>query len=105
MFPIGFTSARAEALAAGQIVCTTMSIGVWLSIPDRTGLKILVPVEPFSAAAPVVNKTNLVTVDVLENRRDEVEAVVAALINLSREFNSNPGAWVEAMLNSRSGSR
>lgn len=99
--PIGFTSARAEALAAGQIECTTMSIGVWLSIPDRTGLKIMVPVADFGAAAPVVNKTNLVPVDVLENRRDDVEAVVRALIRLSREFNSNPQAWVDAMLVSR----
>jgi NitT/TauT family transport system substrate-binding protein len=99
--PIGFTSARAEALAAGQIDCTTISIGVWLSIPDRTGLKILVPVAEFGDAAPVVNKTNLVTTDTLANRGDEVQAVVAALINLSREFNSNPQAWVEAMMNSR----
>ncbi len=96
--PIGFTSARAEALAAGQIDCTTMSIGVWLSIPDRSGLKIMVPVADFGAAAPVVNKTNLVTVETLENRRDDVVAVVRALIRLSREFNANPQAWVDAML-------
>jgi NitT/TauT family transport system substrate-binding protein len=99
--PIGFTSARAEALAAGQIECTTMSIGVWLSIPDRTGLKILVPVADFGAAAPVVNKTNLVTTDTLAARGDEVEAVVRALIKLSRDFNENPQMWVDAMLVSR----
>lgn len=99
--PIGFTSARAEALAAGQVDCATMSIGVWLSIPDRTGLRIVVPVAEYGDAAPVVNKVNVVTADTLENRRDEVEAVIRALTLLSREFNANPSAWVEAMLESR----
>ena len=99
--PIGFTSARAEALAAGQVDCATMSIGVWLSIPDRTGLQILVPVGPYGDAAPVVNKVNVVPADVLANRRDDVEAVIRALTNLSRYFNANPRAWVDAMLVSR----
>ena len=99
--PIGFTSARATALAAGQIDCTTISIGVWLSIPDRTGLKILVPVADYGDAAPVVNKVNVVTAETLANRADDIEAVVAALIKLSREFNSNPQAWVDAMIVSR----
>ncbi|MHA1559114.1 MAG: ABC transporter substrate-binding protein [Alphaproteobacteria bacterium] len=99
--PIGFTSARAEALAAGQIDCATMSIGVWLSIPDRTDLRIVVPVGPYGDAAPVVNKVNVVTADTLATRGDQVEAVVRALIALSREFNSNPQAWVDAMLVSR----
>ncbi len=99
--PIGFSSVRGQALAAGQIDCTTVSIGVWLSIPDRTGLKILVPVAPYGDAAPVVNKFNVVTAATLENRRDDVEAVIRALIKLSREFNADPQAWVDAMVVSR----
>lgn len=98
---IGAPPARAEALAAGQIECTTMSIGVWLSIPDHTGLKILVDVGPYGEAAPVVNKANIVTAETLENRADDVEAVVRALIKLSREFNANPQAWVDAMTAAR----
>ncbi len=98
---IGAPAARGEALAAGQIDCTTMSIGVWLSMPVHTGLHILVPVAEYGDAAPVVNKVNIVTAETLANRGDEVEAVLRALIRLSRDFNSNPQAWVDAMLAAR----
>ena len=74
-----------------------MSIGVWLSIPDKTGLSILVPQGAYYKAAPVVNKVNVVPADVLANRRDEVVAVVRALMKISRDFNANPEAWAEAM--------
>ncbi len=98
---IGAPPARGEALAAGQIDCTTMSIGVWLSMPDHTGLHILVNVADYGAAAPVVNKVNIVTTDTLANRGDEVKAVVRALIKLSRDFNENPQMWVDAMTTAR----
>jgi NitT/TauT family transport system substrate-binding protein len=98
---IGAPAARAEALAAGQIDCTTMSIGVWLSIPDKAGLHILVPVAEYGARAPVVNKVNIVSADTLANRGDDIEAVLRALIRLSREFNADPQAWVEAMMDAR----
>ncbi len=39
---LGQPSVRAQALAAGQVDATTMSIGVWLSIPDKTGLSVLI---------------------------------------------------------------
>ncbi len=41
-----------RALAAGQIDATTMSIGVWMSIPDKTGFHILIDQGPYYAAAP-----------------------------------------------------
>ena len=78
-----------------------MSIGTWKSIPDPTGLKILVPVGQYGDAAPVVNKVSVVTAETLATRGDEVAAVVRALIKLSWEFNENPQAWVGAMLVSR----
>lgn len=99
--PIGFTSARAEALAAGQVECATMSIGVWLSIPDRSGLRIVVPVAEYGDAAPVVNKVNVVRAETLEERYDDVVAVIRALTELSRHYNENPDAWVQDMLQVR----
>jgi NitT/TauT family transport system substrate-binding protein len=60
-----------------------------------------VPVAEYGDAAPVVNKVNIVTAETLANRGDEVEAVIRALIKLSRDFNSNPQAWVDAMLVAR----
>lgn len=98
---IGQPPARGQALAAGQIDATTMSIGVWQSIPDRTGLHVLVGVADYGDAAPVVNKVNVVTPEILETRRADVEAVVRALTKLSRDFNNNPQMWVDAMVTAR----
>lgn len=94
---LGQPPVRAQALAAGQIDATTMSIGVWLSIPDREGLSVLIPQDAYFEAAPVVNKVNVVSTNVLETRRDEVVAVVSALVRISRDFAQDPGAWADAM--------
>ena len=94
---LGQPAVRAQALAAGQIDATTMSIGVWLSIPDHTGLSVLIAQGAYYDAAPVVNKVNVVSADVLANRRDEVVAVVRALVKISRDFAANPNAWAAAM--------
>ena len=98
---IGQPNVRAQALAAGQIDATTMSIGVWLSIPDRTGLAVLVPVDDYFAAAPVINKVNVVPDAVLSAKHDQVAAVVRALIKASRDFASQPELWVDAMAMAR----
>lgn len=94
---LGQPSVRAQALAAGQVDATTMSIGVWLSIPDRSGLSVLIAQGAYYEAAPVVNKVNVVSADVLANRRDEVVAVVRALVKISRDFAADPSAWAGAM--------
>src|SRR5690606_15530740 len=86
------------ALAVGQVDATTMSIGVWSSLPDKSGLKVLVDQDDYYAAAPVVNKVNIVTTATLETRGDEVEAVIRALIRLSRDVAENPDQWVDAMV-------
>lgn len=99
--PIGQPAARGQALAAGQIDATTMSIGIYMGIPDKTGLHLLVSAGDYAAAAPIVNKVNVVTAETLANRRAEVVAVIRALTKLSREFNSDPSKWVEAMVVAR----
>ena len=98
---LGQPPVRAQALAAGRIDATTMSIGVWMSIPDRAGLSVLVPQDAYFAAAPVVNKVNVVMTEVLDGRRDDVVAVVRALVRISRDFAADPQAWAAAMANYR----
>jgi NitT/TauT family transport system substrate-binding protein len=98
---LGQPSVRAQALAAGQVDATTMSIGVWLSIPDNTGLTVLIPQDAYYEAAPVVNKVNVVSTEVLASRRAEVVAVVRALVKISRDFAADPNAWAEAMASYR----
>jgi NitT/TauT family transport system substrate-binding protein len=98
---IGQPAIRGQALSAGQIDATTMSIGVWMSLPDHTGLHVLVDQNAYYAGAPVVNKVIVVTDEVLQTRRDEIVAVSRAIVNASREFSNNPDAWVDAMVEAR----
>jgi NitT/TauT family transport system substrate-binding protein len=94
---LGQPAVRAQALAAGRVDATTMSIGVWLSLPDKTGLSVLVDQAAYYEAAPVVSKVNVVSAEVLADRRDEVVAVVRALVRISRDFAEDPDAWAQAM--------
>jgi NitT/TauT family transport system substrate-binding protein len=98
---IGQPNVRAQALAAGQIDATTMSIGVWLSLDDTSGLEIFVDQDAYYAAAPVINKVNVVTDETLEAKRDQVQAVVTAIIKASRDFAASPELWVDAMAEAR----
>ena len=98
---LGQPNIRAQALAAGQIDATTMSIGVWLSLPDKEGLHVLVSQEDYYAAAPVVNKVNIVSTETLEQRRDDVVAVVAALVQISRDIAADPQIWIDGMTEAR----
>ena len=95
---IGQPNVRAQALVAGQIDATTMSIGVWLSIPDKTGFHVLIDQERYYAAAPVINKVNVVTQHVLDERGAEVQGVIRALVKLSRDFAADPDSWAAAMV-------
>ncbi|MGQ7792882.1 ABC transporter substrate-binding protein [Faunimonas sp. B44] len=94
---LGQPNVRGQALAAGQIDATTMSIGVWTSMPEKTGLHVLIDQDAYFAAAPVVNKVNIVTTETMEKRGDDVRAVITALTRASRDFAANPEKWVEAM--------
>ena len=94
---LGQPNLRAQALAAGQVDATTMSIGTWMSLPDKVGLHVLIAPDAYYAAAPVVNKVNVVTDATLADRRADVVAVVRALTLISRDFSANPDAWSTAI--------
>ena len=98
---LGQPAARAQALAARQIDATTMSLGTWVTLPDKTGMHVLVDQDQYFQAAPVVSKVNVVTPEVLEARRPEVVAVVTALTKLARDIVQDPTIWVDAMAQAR----
>jgi len=98
---IGQPNVRAQALAAGQVDATTMSIGVWMSIPDRKGLHVIVDPDAYYTAAPVVQKVNVVTEEVLAERRDDIEGMVRGIIKASRDVAANPTIWVDEMVKLR----
>jgi len=99
--PLGDPAVRAQALQQGRVDATTMSIGVFLAMPDRTGLDILVDAENFYRAAPIVTKVNVVSRDVLAKRGPDVEAVLEALTLAARDFAAEPKLWVDAMTRAR----
>ncbi len=98
---VGAPAQRGTALIAAQIDATTMSVGVFLGLPDRTGIDILVGVDAYQQAASILNKINIVRDEVLETRRPEVVGFVRALVKIARDFNEDPSKWVEGMVVAR----
>lgn len=99
--PLGDPAVRAQVLRQGRVDATTMSIGVFLSMPERTGLNVLVDVDAFYRATPIVTKVNVVPRELLTKRGTELEAVLEALTLASRDFAAKPNLWVEAMKRAR----
>lgn len=97
MVALGQPNVRAQALAAGQVAATTMSIGSYLSLPQHEKLPVLVTVEDYYKAAPVVSKVNAVKTETLETRGKEVDAVIEALTLAARDMAKDKSAWPEAM--------
>jgi NitT/TauT family transport system substrate-binding protein len=93
----GGPAGRGQALIAGQIDATTMSIGAFLGIEDKTNIHIAVTAPEFLANASVLNKVNVVTAAYLETNRADVVAFVTAITQLARDFQANPQAWIDAM--------
>lgn len=98
---LGQPNIRAQALKAGQIDATTMSIGALTALPGHETLPVLVDVDEYFATAPVTSKVNAVTVETLEKRRDDVEKVIEALSLAARDFADNPQSWAEVMAQER----
>jgi NitT/TauT family transport system substrate-binding protein len=98
---LGQPQQRAQALVAGQIDATTMSIGSWTAIDDTPGLATLVGVDAYYRAAPILSKLNIVRTETLADRGADVEAVIAAITLASRDFAAHPDRWVAAMRKAR----
>lgn len=98
---LGQPQARAQALLAGQIDATTMSIGAYTAIDDNPDVTVLVGVDAFFRAAPILSKLNVVRSDTLAEREAEVEAVIEAVTLASRDFAADPALWVAAMRKAR----
>ena len=98
---VGQPMIRAQALAAGQIDATAVTIGTWLTLPSQDGLAVLLDQNIYYQAAPLVTKLNVVTADTAKNRHREVAAVVQAILAASRDFAKDPQIWVDAMVKAR----
>lgn len=99
--PIGPPAQRGAALIAGQVNATTMSIGTYLGLADKTNIHVQVPVDEYLTHAGVLNKVNIVSAAYLESNRDDVVAFLTAITQAARDFAANPQLWVDAMVIAR----
>jgi NitT/TauT family transport system substrate-binding protein len=99
--PVGQPPIRAQALAAGQIDATAVTIGTWLTLPSQDGLRLLLDQADYYQAAPLITKLNVVTAETAKTRAKDVAAVVQAILAASRDFAKNPELWVDAMVKAR----
>jgi len=93
----GGPAGRGQALIGGQIDATTMSIGAFLGIEDKSTIRVAVTAPEFLALASVLNKVNIVRASYLETNRDDVVAFVTAITQLARDFQADPQMWIDAM--------
>lgn len=98
---IGAPATRAQALAAGRIDATTVSVATWESVRKNPGLTVVVNSDDFFTAAPVVQKVNAVTAKALQEKPEHLRRFTAAIIKASRHFAENKQAWVDAMTKRR----
>jgi NitT/TauT family transport system substrate-binding protein len=98
---VGQPPVRAQSLVAGRIDATAISIGVWLAMPDKSGVRAMVDQTSFYKLAPFISKLNVVTADVAKSKAKQVAAVVRGIIMASRDFAKNPKLWVAAMEKAR----
>jgi NitT/TauT family transport system substrate-binding protein len=94
---VGAPNARAQALLAGQIDATTVSLGTWVTVQHQPNVKVLVDVDDYYNSLPLVNKGNAVTTKVLAEKPEALRRFTLALIQTSRYLAENKSAWVDGM--------
>lgn len=101
LVPLGDPQIRAQALSAGRIDATTMSIGAFLAMPDHDRFDIIVDAKAFFDTMPLVSKVDVIRAETLQSRSGDVEKVLEALTLAARDYAADPQKWVEAMIRAR----
>jgi len=98
---MGVPSTRAQALVAGRVDATSLSVGTWVTIQRDPGVRILVDHNTYYENATVVEKVNAVTVKVMDEKPEHLRRFTAAILKASRYFAENQEAWVAAVTKRR----
>jgi NitT/TauT family transport system substrate-binding protein len=101
MIAIGSPSTRAQALVAGRVDATTLSIGSWATIRKEAGIKVLVDQDVYFDTATVVQKVNAATTKVIQEKPEHLRRLTSAIVRASRYFAENQEAWVDAIVKRR----
>src|SRR4029077_8784211 len=98
---IGTPSTRAQALVAGRVDATTLSLATWATIQKEPGVKLLVDSDTYFDKATVVEKVNAATSKVIDEKPEHLRRFTAAILKASRHFAENQDSWVDAMAKRR----
>ncbi|MBM4263426.1 MAG: ABC transporter substrate-binding protein [Deltaproteobacteria bacterium] len=98
---MGVPSTRAQALVAGRIDATSMSVGTWVTIQRESGVRVLVDHNTFFENATVVEKVNAATAKVIEEKPEQLRRFTAAIVKTARHFADNQESWVNAITKRR----
>jgi NitT/TauT family transport system substrate-binding protein len=101
MVAMGVPSTRAQALVAGRVDATTMSVGTWATIQREAGVKILVDHNTFFENATVVEKVNAATAKTIDEKPEQLRRFTTAIIKAARYFAENQEPWVNAITKRR----
>ena len=101
MIAMGVPSTRAQALVAGRVDATSLSIGTWITIQKEPGVRVLVDHNTYFENATVIEKVNAVTTKVMDEKPEQLRRFTAAIMKASRFFAENQDAWVAAMTKRR----
>jgi NitT/TauT family transport system substrate-binding protein len=89
---------RAQALLAGQIEATTISVGTWISIQNEKGLRVLLDADSFRRSSPTVTSVSTVTGKTLRERPEALRRFTAAIVKASRHYATSKQDWVDAIV-------
>lgn len=101
MVAMGVPSTRAQALVAGRVDATSISVGTWITIQKEPGVRVLVDHNTYYENAAVVEKVNAVTAKVLSEKPEHLRRFTSAILKASRHFAESQEAWVAAMTKRR----
>jgi NitT/TauT family transport system substrate-binding protein len=101
MVAMGVPSTRAQALVAGRVDATSLSVGTWITIQKEPGVRILVDHNTYFENAAVVEKVNAVTTKVMDEKPEQLRRFTAAILKASRLFAENQESWLAAITKRR----
>jgi NitT/TauT family transport system substrate-binding protein len=101
MVAMGVPATRAQALVAGRVDATSLSVGTWITIQKEPGVRILVDHNTYFENAAVVEKVNAVTTKVMDEKPEQLRRFTAAILKASRLFAENQESWVAAITKRR----
>ncbi|HET9550223.1 MAG TPA: ABC transporter substrate-binding protein, partial [Candidatus Binatia bacterium] len=101
MVAMGVPSTRAQALVAGRVDATSLSVGTWITIQKEPGVRILVDHNTYFENTAVVEKVNAATTKVLDEKPEQLRRFTSAILKTSRHFAENQDAWVAAITKRR----